>query len=132
MVHEYKKGADVQLSTHFHLREFDCHCTREDCDITLVDSDLIEELEIVRGHLGALGIMSGYRCQKHNRAEGGKKGSYHLLGKAADVQPKEVKASFCADVAERVSARFRHGGIGRAETFTHLDVRGYKARWVYP
>lgn len=44
-------------------------------------------------------------------------------GRIVRVAPSNV-----ARIAERVPA-FAKGGIGRYATFTHLDTRGYRARW---
>jgi zinc D-Ala-D-Ala carboxypeptidase len=73
-------------------------------------------------------VTSGFRCTAHNRAVGGKPGSIHLLGKAADVVALKVKPSTVAFAAESIRA-FANGGLGRYDTFTHVDVRGYRSRW---
>lgn len=70
------------LSEHFSRSEFRCHhCGR------IVDppSSFIAKLEDLRRRIGrALPVVSGYRCEVHNRAVGGKRRSRHLRGDAAD------------------------------------------------
>lgn len=116
------------LSKHFASTDFDCKCHFSSCTYTLVDTDLVEALEIAITIVGLLGLHSGFRCSAHNRAIGGKPGSMHMLGKAADVVSAKVSAKKVAALFETVPA-FTNGGIGRYQTFTHADCRGYKARW---
>lgn len=71
-------------------------------------------------------INSGYRCEKHNAAEGGVYNSYHLRGKAADVAtPPGLTPEKLAEFAEQAGA----DGIGIYPWGVHVDVRGYAARW---
>lgn len=127
MVKKYQKGTPEKLSSHFSTKEFDCHCQYPECTETLVDTDLVEALEILRSVTGPITLDDGYRCSRHNREVGGKPGSYHMLGKAADIKTP-FSPSTTANLAESVAA-FLNGGIGRYKTFTHLDVRGHKSRW---
>ncbi|MEB3286185.1 MAG: D-Ala-D-Ala carboxypeptidase family metallohydrolase [Vampirovibrionales bacterium] len=89
---------------------------------------LAQSLETVRTRLGdrPIVITSGYRSVEHNKTVGGAKNSYHLQGMAADivvpgVSPKEVQ-TILTDWP---------GGMGLAETFTHLDIRPHKTRFRY-
>jgi len=124
MIRQYIKGADIKLSPHFHLKEFDCHCTRKECTITYVDDELIHYLEKKRSIWHEpITVVSGFRCTDHNREVGGKPGSYHLTGKAADIRVLGVKPGEVADACEDA------GGLGRYSNFTHCDLRGYRARW---
>ena len=75
-------------------------------------------------------INSGYRTAKHNKKVGGKKGSSHLQGFAADIA--------CTDSNTRqkiVSSLIKAGfsRIGIADTFIHCDNDGNKnpAIWLY-
>lgn len=52
-----------------------------------------------------------------------------MIGKGWDVQ-SHTTAKKVADSAEQIPL-FKNGGIGRAASFTHLDGRGYPARWTY-
>lgn len=126
MIKKYDKLHDEQLSEHFWLREFHCLCTSAVCQNTYVDDDLISKLEELRTACGTIKINDAYRCSKHNNEVGGKPGSYHLLGKAADIKTP-LGAALTAMNAE--NGPFKNGGVGRYGTFIHVDVRGYKARW---
>ncbi len=124
MIQVYQKGTNVKLSSNFNSVEFDCHCDFVSCEITYIDSDLIKFLQNKRDlwNLSVI-ISSGFRCARHNQAIGGKSGSYHLIGKAADIKIPGLDPSLVADDCEDFH------GLGRYKTFTHVDVRGYKARW---
>ena len=121
------------LSEHFDRSEFACHCG---CGFDTPDPVLIEALEALRGLLGGVPIhvSSGCRCEARNAKVGGaprtdeSPGSQHMYGKAADIAVDGVKADDVAKMAEQVK-EFADGGIGRYATFTHVDVRGKKARW---
>ena len=130
MVREFRKGDGEQLTTHFHAYNFDCPCKAPTCTKTLIDTDLVDGLEILFGFVNGLWVSSGYRCAAHNSMVDGKKGSFHLIGKAADVQ-SHTPAADVAESAEEMIPMFKYGGIGRAKNFVHLDVRGYAARWTY-
>lgn len=45
-------------------------------------------------------------------------------GRVFKVHPQRV-----ANLAHTYVKKFRNGGIGVYSTFTHLDIRGYRARW---
>lgn len=110
------------ISKHFYRGEFACKCG---CGFDTVDAELLRTLETVRFHFGQpVTINSGCRCPEHNKAIGGSPRSQHLLGRAADfvvkdVSPQEVQ-KFLKD---------HKGGLGEYETFTHVDSRGWKARF---
>lgn len=129
MVKEYPKGQRIAISEHFRSSEMDCHCQSRECTVTYVDTDLIDALELLREKVGApIVVTSGYRCSSHNRAVGGKPGSVHMTGKAADVLCEGVSVDTIRYAAESIPA-FDDGGIGRYDSFTHLDTRNYRARW---
>lgn len=136
MVNEYGKGLSIKLSPNFSTDEFDCRCDLPSCTYTLVDSDLIDALELLRAKVNApiqvkwAGGGSGYRCSAHNKAVRGKAGSFHLLGKAADIRCVTLSSQALAGLAESVD-HFKHGGIAYGFTFCHVDTRGYRARWKY-
>ncbi|MEY0983305.1 MULTISPECIES: D-Ala-D-Ala carboxypeptidase family metallohydrolase [Providencia] len=114
-----------KLSEHFDSNEFAC---KDGCGANQVESKLVEILEGVRTHFDKpVVIVSGRRCANHNKNVGGAPKSQHLLGTAADIKVKDVTPKAVADYLE---SQFPDSyGIGRYKTFTHIDVRGYKARW---
>lgn len=124
-----EKGSNIQLSKHFNSNEMDCKCKLDSCLETPIDINLIVGLEKLRSIVGPLKITSGFRCKEHNAKIGGRPKSKHLLGEAADIQSKGMSSLAVAYEAERNVEEFRFGGIGRYQSFTHLDVRDGKARW---
>jgi len=75
-----------------------------------------------------LELLSGYRCQAHNRKVGGARNSKHMLGQAADLRPVGCSVvALC--VAARVVRGEQGGGIGLYARFVHVDVRKAKANW---
>ncbi len=95
--------------------------------------ELIDGLEALRSVLGdPIKVVSGYRCPSYNKKIDGAKQSQHMLGRAADIQCDGSYPYAVAEAAEGVHP-FDIGGIGRYDTFTHVDVRGCyggkKARW---
>lgn len=110
-----------QLSEHFHEQEFACPC----CGQVHVDTALVDLLEEIRNHFGRPVIVnSGYRCDIHNKTVGGGEYSRHLKGAAADI--------VVSGVSPAKVRQFLYGrsiGLGSYETFTHVDTRGYMARW---
>lgn len=124
MVREYPKNKGYKLSEHFNALEFQCKCKYPDCTMTYIDDGLIDYLEKKRDRLGkSITINSGFRCTRHNRDIGGKKGSIHMTGKAADIVVSGEDMLKLADVFEDAD------GLGRYKNFLHVDVRGYRARW---
>ena len=125
MILRLPKGSRKKIAKNFRAWEFDCHCSR--CKETLIDEKLIEELQKLRDKLGLpVTIISGYRCNAHNRDVGGVPKSQHKLGRAADIvvyglTPYEVWID-CKD--------FKGLGYYPTRGFVHVDVRsGRKARW---
>ena len=103
-------------------------------------------------------VMSGFRTPRYNKAGGNTAGrvslSRHMYGDASDVyvdndrdgQPDDLNgdgrvdledSKIFADAAEKVEQRYPAlvGGIGIYKAccghgpFTHIDTRGYRARW---
>lgn len=115
-----------QLSKHFHEDEFRCRCCGE-LHPSGVPAALVNELEAVRKYFGKpVKINSGYRCPTHNKNVGGAKRSQHLLGIAADHYIPGVPAH---KVHAFHASRGIVGGLGKYNSFTHIDVRPGHARW---
>lgn len=89
-------SADLQLSTHFRIRDF---FTNDQLatwpKFVLIEERLIDKLELILGELGARGIntsrvivLSGFRAPYYNDRridEGAARASRHLFGDAADL-----------------------------------------------
>ena len=86
----------------------------------------------MRDHLGkSISINSGYRSPNHNKKIGGAKASQHLLGTASDIVVDGVKPSEVAKAIVQLigEGKMKEGGLKAYATFTHYDIRGFKARW---
>jgi uncharacterized protein YcbK (DUF882 family) len=116
------------ISKHFNRSEFGCKCSYPDCEDIAVDVALVTVLEDVREHFGKpVTINSSYRCEPHNRDEGGAKHSQHRLGIAADIVVKNIHPH---KVYEYLNSKHPDQyGMGKYNTFTHVDTRSYCARW---
>lgn len=119
--------ARVKLSANFYRDEFACQCG---CGYDTVDAELLTVLQDVRDHFGkAVTINSAARCAAHNKAVGGAPTSQHLYAKAADftverISPSHVQAYLQGKYPNRY-------GVGKGQTFTHIDVRPTRAEWGY-
>lgn len=112
-------------SKYFAQEEFACHCG---CGASEVSALLVHELDKIRVHFGApVYIMSGVRCEEHNKRVGGKPESQHPNGTAADIRVKGKDPQYVQ--AELLRLYPDKYGIGCYSTFTHFDVRNVKARW---
>lgn len=94
----------------------------------MIDYELVNVVTDVREHFGKpVIITSGHRCFKHNANVGGARLSKHVLGIAADIKVQGVASR---DVASYLEDKYPDTyGIGRYNSFTHIDVRATKARW---
>lgn len=89
--------------------------------------DFLNQLRLRFGH--ALVVNSGYRSPEHNKEVGGVPNSYHTKGLAADIRPVDLKElDELYELADRMNIT---GGVGRYDTFVHVDKRGIYARWDY-
>jgi uncharacterized protein YcbK (DUF882 family) len=109
----------VNLSRNFSREEFACKCG---CGFDTVDVELLSILQRVRDHFAVpVTITSGCRCPTHNRAVNGAPDSWHMKGRAADIQVHGVLAAVVADYLHvNYPDRF---GIERHRSFTHFDTR---------
>ncbi len=115
-----------QLTEHFHLREFVSSSDPRPSETVLANIRILAEaLEAYRQVWGRpIIITSGYRTPAHNRQVGGAGRSFHMQGLAADIEVPGWPPGL-------VQVKLRHwlGGMGRYATHTHVDCRGYIARW---
>ncbi|MGI6168715.1 MAG: peptidoglycan-binding protein [Christensenellales bacterium] len=116
-------------TAHFKLSEFHCK------DGTKVPREyygnvrrLMDELERIRAVWGKpIMIRSSYRTLAWNRAQGNTTDhSQHLTANAADIVVQGVPA---ATVYAKLDAMYPGQGVGKYAGFTHLDLRGRRARW---
>lgn len=124
-----KTDGEMQISKNFKVREFAC---KDGSDIVLIDPLLLWILQNVRDHFGKpVNINSAYRTPSHNSkpSVGGSTDSKHMYGMAADIVVKGVSAKDVQDYLEKVMPMT--GGIGKAESYTHVDTRAEKTRWTY-
>jgi uncharacterized protein YcbK (DUF882 family) len=92
----------MKLTSNFSLKEFECNCG---CSMPSFVKDnileLADDLQVIRDEINKpIKITNAYRCKSHNAKVGGTKNSQHLLGKAADLQVKDVKPKEVADLVE--------------------------------
>jgi outer membrane protein OmpA-like peptidoglycan-associated protein len=104
--------------------------------IARIDPELIRCLQQLRDHVGKpVTITSGYRTYEYNKklyTETYKKKptkSRHSSGQAADVHIAGMSGMEIAKAA--ISACGPKIGVGIAQTYAHLDVRGSWAKWTY-
>tara|TARA_Y100001972_G_C7593005_1_gene297253 strand:- start:444 stop:830 length:387 start_codon:yes stop_codon:yes gene_type:complete len=123
----------TKLTKNFNLSEF------ESKDGSKMPEDVLENVKVhaynlqtIRDFCNAtVTINSAYRSPTHNKNIGGASKSQHLTGNATDITVKGFSPDQVADIIEgliRIDA-IEEGGVGRYNTFTHYDRRGYKARW---
>lgn len=115
---------------HFKLAEFKCKDgtevpARHYAGLTRLMA-LLEEIRAACGDR-PITIQSGYRTQSHNRSCGGATKSQHLTASAADIKVKGLSTGQVYKICDTLVGE--RGGVGKYEGFTHVDVRGTKARW---
>lgn len=88
--------------------------------------NLLEEIRTACGNR-AITVTSGYRTESYNKKVDGAKQSQHLYAAAADIKVSGKSASEVYKLCDRLVGS--RGGVGKYSTFTHVDVRGHKARW---
>lgn len=86
--------------------------------------------EIVRQKLGRIKIISAYRSPDYNKKIGGKAKSSHLNFNALDLVALDTSQSKLYEllISYRNEGMFK-GGLGKYNSFIHLDTRGYNATW---
>jgi len=115
----------ARLTKNFKREEFSCKCG---CGYNTADFDLVNICQEIADHFeDVVNITSGCRCHGHNKAVGGSANSQHLLGRAADLKLKHTDPE---EVQEYLTSQYPDSlGIGKYNTFTHIDTRDDIARW---
>ena len=120
------------MTENFSIEEFECKCGCIMPEFVKKNIQILaENLQVLRDEVGRLYLTNGYRCAAHNADVGGVKDSQHVTGKAADIKSKILNPGDIAQVVDDLmkTEKFEMGGIGIYNTFTHIDIRGYRARW---
>ncbi len=114
-----------------------CSC----CGIVIVNELFFLHMALLdrmRDELGfPIYINSGHRCPRHNRNVGGalpnpetgRMGSWHLRF-ATDIRPGNGNPANLALMYAKAKA-LGFAGIGRANTFLHVDLRPDPVEWRY-
>jgi uncharacterized protein YcbK (DUF882 family) len=126
-----REKPNYYVTEHFLYSDFVCPC----CDTIKIIPAFYRQtamLEHMRIELGfPIFINSGYRCPNHNREVGGASRSWHLLF-ATDIRPGDdagIQHTEALQALYTLAEEMGFGGIGRYETFLHLDLRPEPARW---
>lgn len=108
----------------FSRDNFACKC----CGKNNVDDKVVELCKQIEQSVGMpLTINSGYRCETHNRAVGGKPNSEHTKGKAVDITCASI--SKLTKVCETKWQELAIGGFGKYSTFCHVDIGSHR-KWA--
>ena len=130
LVEGKESGSAVPQSAHFKLSEFKCkEGTAVPAKYYANCQKLMGLLEEIREACGnrPITINSGYRTPSYNKKVDGAKQSQHLYAAAADIKVSGMSASEVYRLCDRLVGN--RGGVGKYSAFTHVDVRGHKARW---
>ncbi len=122
----------MKLTENFNLSEFECKCGCVMPEFVKKNViELAENLQVLRDEVGRLDLTNAYRCKEHNADVGGAVNSQHVKGKAADIKSSTIEPWDMATTVDDLmkSEKFKLGGIGIYNTFTHVDTRGSRARW---
>jgi len=108
--------------------EMACKC----CGKQAMDPAFMRKLQKARDAAGiAFEINSGYRCEVHNKAVGGKDNSSHRRGCAVDIRADNPHTREVISAA-LTAAGFTRRGV--ASNFIHVDddpEKTHQQRWLY-
>lgn len=106
----------------FKTSEFACKCG---CAVNHIDQRVIDMAQTIREALGSpVRVNSGYRCEKHNAAVGGVKGSYHTKGLAADLASPSKGNNALWQTIRELHAQGKLSELSYAikyKNFVHID-----------
>ena len=116
----------------FKVSEFTCKCG---CGYNIIDQRVIDMCQTIRKALGVpVLVNSGCRCEKHNKAVGGSKGSFHTKGKAADLS-SSLGAVFMFEAVKQLKTEgklpdLEYCILYKDKNFIHIDC-GKKRKNLY-
>ena len=122
---------------YFTVVEFECSC--KSCQEKggsgfNMNSKVVDRLDQARGIAGCPFIIrSGYRCEEHNLAIGGRVGSSHIRGIAVDIAYNGSRQLYQI-VNALLMVGFCRIGISKTGKFVHADMDIAKAQnviWQY-
>ena len=126
----------MKLTKNFNKSEFDCSCgCNMPADVLFNIKVVAENLQVLRDFVGSsITVNSAYRCKDYNRRIGGASRSQHILGKASDIVVKEFTPDEVYDIVQNLRRNpslqgVVFQGLGRYNTFTHLDTRQNYTTW---
>tara|TARA_R110000787_G_scaffold245880_2_gene351680 strand:- start:1129 stop:1482 length:354 start_codon:yes stop_codon:yes gene_type:complete len=115
---------------YFSFKEFDCPGVKGSGK--KMDKDFLLKLDFARELAGIpFKINSGFRTKKHNQIVGGRVGSSHLKGLAADIGYTGSRERYLI-LHSLLKAGIHRMGIGK--TFIHCDMDSTKDEnvvWLY-
>lgn len=106
------------LCKNFKLEEFKCGCGGKYCTgyPSILDHQLLENVQKVRNQFGATIITSGLRCSTHNSKVGGTWTSRHKSGKAVDVKGAYTKT----ESGRKILMQYWKGLPGQRYTYCNI------------
>ena len=124
----YAADGDKYLSPNFRVREFRCH---DGSDEILIDMALVRYLQTIRDRAGApINIGCGYRTPSYNATlPGAAANSYHIYGRAADIDCSSKSPMQLAQMAETVGLLGIRCYID--DNYVHVDTRDNKWYNIY-
>lgn len=121
----------MDQTANFERGEFLCkHCGE---GWRIVKDELLIHLQLLRDAWGKpMTVASGYRCPVHNAAVGGRPGSAHLAGEAADIEDVDgaLKAFCTPEVLEK--AGLWAEAYAATPDWIHLQIRPTAERIFKP
>ena len=107
----------------FKVSELACKCG---CGFNIIDQRIINMAQTIRDALGVpVRVNSGCRCEKHNKACGSTKGSFHTKGLAADLSSSS-SAQTMFDTVRKLKAEgklqdLEYCILYKRKNFIHID-----------
>ena len=125
---DVKSSLNKKIAKNFTVREF-AHSGNTTFEYARIDPKLVQCVQKIRNKLGPVVINSGYRSRSHNDKVGGASKSQHMGGRAADIKSSGESGLDIAKTAIRECGC--NIGVGVANSYAHIDVRGRYASWDY-